>query len=146
MFLFQIEVEAGIYLQGTEAIVQGKIVPVIIIRPAKERGAYEIFAVIVNNACPYDKVYIEIFVPVFFFIFFFLYLGCLICDGRIERQARKAVACEHPVVGIAEVQADIGVFDMLYFHAGIHVFLDNCRKFGVIKIQVVCGCGKAGNE
>ena len=54
--------------------------------------------------------------------------------------------CKYPVIGIAEVKADIGVFYMIYFHARIHRFLNDRRQLGVIKIQIMRRYGKSGNK
>ncbi len=73
-------------------------------------------------------------------------MRCLVGDRRIERQAGETVAGKHPIVGIADVEADVRVFDVLHLHARIHVFLNDLGQLGIVEVQIVGGYGESSNE
>ena len=52
ILLFQIEIESCVYLQSSEAVVQGKIAPVIIICTAYKRGSRKVFTIVIYYPCP----------------------------------------------------------------------------------------------
>ena len=109
---------------------------IIVVFPNK-RSTYIIFACVVDNPCTNQKIQIEFTVPCFCLVRFCVHIGSFVGNGRGERQACQTVAGKDPVVGVAETDIGIGVFNILDFHGRIHRLLDKSRKCCIVEVEMM---------
>ena len=109
----------------------------IIVVFSNKGSTYVIFPGVVDNPCAKQKIQIEFTVPRFCLIRFCVHIGSFVGNGRSERQTRQAVAGKDPIVGIAETDVGIGVFNIFDFHGRIHRLLDKSRKCCIIEVEMM---------
>ena len=139
VFFAQVEVETRIDLKDTEAVMKGKAAAVIIEYLSYERGPHVVFAVVVHHSRAGEEVDAELIACVLYFTCFHTYIGTFICHRRVQRQTGEAIACEHPVVSISDVETGVAVFYPCHPHIGIHVLLHKVGEATVVEVEFVFG-------